>query len=153
MIKEGLKHSTFNRKSVCFCLEFKDEEVSSRIEKMIKAAPNRSFLAAQLFSMYKTRYSLNQTKVTQYPSNIILKCMYKFTCACERKYTGRTKRRIFTRCYELIPCKLCLYGSKIFTRVNTKHLMDSKHNVDVSKEFKIIKLKAYISFTPFCRDH
>lgn len=58
--------TTINRKPVFIHLTLKSKDISSRIDIRIKATQQRSFPSAQLFSVYYTRRSLNQSKVDQY---------------------------------------------------------------------------------------
>lgn len=68
-------------------------------------------------------------------------------------YLGRTERRASIRFSKHIPYNLCLKGSKLFTILIIKNVMDSEHTMNSAKTFKINKYSTLErSFQPCISD-
>jgi hypothetical protein len=64
--------------------------------------------------------------------------VYSFNCCCAAEYVGRTTRRLSERIKEHHPAWL---GKGLIRKISsaiTAHLVETNHQVDVKKSFKII---------------
>ncbi|CAH8863643.1 unnamed protein product [Trichobilharzia szidati] len=98
----------------------------------------RTYPAAKLVCVYQTTSCLRQSKVDKYPPHVTSNCVYQFTCTCQSTYIGRTERSVIVRISEHIPKNLRLKGPQVLNSAITRHLLDTGHNVDNLKSFKII---------------
>nr|CAH8822876.1 unnamed protein product [Trichobilharzia regenti] len=133
-----VKQITVEKKPVYLQLDYKGENIAAMINRRLSTSLAIAYPAAKLVPVYRTTYSLVQSKIDRYPSHVTSNCVYKFTCICGSSYIGRTERRAYLRFSEHVPKSLRLKGTNALNSAITRHLLDTGHEVDVEKSFKII---------------
>ena len=120
------------------------------VRRTLNAALKRTFNAAQLVMKAQTlNIPLPQLKM---PKSLLSTshCIYQFTCCCGDTYIGRTDRRLEMRAKEHVPKRLQvvlsnpaskLYSFKASSSV-TRHLIETRHQVDRLSSFKILTINA-----------
>nr|CAH8867638.1 unnamed protein product [Trichobilharzia regenti]CAH8868788.1 unnamed protein product [Trichobilharzia regenti] len=108
------------------------------VNRRLRTSLARAYPAAKLVPVHRTTCSLVQSKVDRYPSHVNSNCVYKFTCICGSSYIGRTERRAHLRFSEHVPKSLRLKGTNSYSSAITRHLLDTGHEVEIEKSFKII---------------
>ena len=80
----------------------------------------------------KTRHLVVQIELD------ILMCIYTFDCSCGASYVGRTTRQLSKRIREHIPTWFGKGQQKSINSSILAHLVDTNHQVDTQKAFKVI---------------
>ena len=140
---KGDKITTVPKKTVFLQVPYTGETVFTSVKRSINAALSRTFPAAQLRLMTRTRnIPLPPIKT---PKSVLSTshCIYQFTCSCGETYIGRTDRRLETRAKEHIPKRL-LKRPVLNQPINLKakssiarHLIESGHTGDMTS-FKVL---------------
>ena len=142
--KPPLVHSV-NKKKVYIELPFKGDIASSQTRSRLTAALNRTFYAAQLVVIERTRrIPLSSIKVQQ-PIDATSHCIYQFSCNCGESYIGRTDRLLETRIKEHLPKWVMSElnrpspsALKLPTSSIGKHVLIDAHQVNTLSTFKVI---------------
>ena len=135
---ECWKSTTVPKKPVYIQLQYKDEFIHNIITQRLKNAVKKTFFAAKLVILNKTRSMLRPSAKGKAPVLDTSNCIYEFTCICGSKYVGRTERYLSTRIKEHLPKWLLQSEEKIPKSSITKHLLDTKHSVDPKVAFRVI---------------
>ncbi|CAH8473689.1 unnamed protein product [Schistosoma haematobium] len=143
------KEITATKKTIFIQLQFKGDNVTGSINMRLKTALTRTYPAAKLIVLSKTTRSLTQSKIDRYPFHVTTNCVYKFTCICQSSYIGRTERRAYVRFKEHIPKSLRLNGLKETSSAITRHLLDTGHEVDIRKSFKMVNKQSSSNLLKF----
>ncbi|CAH8489333.1 unnamed protein product [Schistosoma haematobium] len=143
------KETTVNKKPAFIQLKFKGDNVTGSINMRLKTALTKTYPAAKLIFLSKTTCSLTQSKVDRYPFHVTTNCVYKFTCACQSSYIGRTERRAYVRFKEHIPNSLRSNRLKAFSSAVARHLLDTGHEVNILKSFKVINKQSNSNLLKF----
>ncbi|CAH8821014.1 unnamed protein product, partial [Trichobilharzia szidati] len=135
------------KKDVYISLPFRGDQQSLVTRQRLKAAINRTYYAAKLIFIEKTRTMLF-CKPSHHPNDSVTShCVYQFTCMCGDTYIGRTHRSLQVRATEHIPKWLQQQmkspdtiepGNRCPTSSIAKHIIETGHKVDFNSAFKPI---------------
>ena len=101
-------------------------------------AVEKTFNATCLLLTFQTRPTLKPTVKEQLPSPTSSMCIYTFDCSCGVSYVGRTTRQLSKRIREHIPTWFGKGQQKSINSSILAHLVDTNHQVDTQKAFKVI---------------
>ena len=132
------KVPTVPKKPVFIQLQYKDEVIHNIITQRLKNAIKKTFFAAKLIILNKTRSMLRPSAKDKAPVLHTSNCIHEFTCICGSKYIGRTERCLSTCIKEHLPKWLMQSEEKIPKSSITKHLLDTEHSVDPKVAFRVI---------------
>ena len=135
------------KQRVYITLPFRSDSNSLMLRRRLKLAINRTFYAAQLVIIEKTRSMFHQ-KPRQHISDCVTShCVYQFTCMCGNTYIGRSNRDLQTRVAEHIPKWLqnqmnsngeIRSQDRQTSSSIAKHLVETGHKVDIKSAFVVL---------------
>ncbi|CAH8484819.1 unnamed protein product [Schistosoma mattheei] len=135
------------KKRVYITLPFRGDINSLMLKQRLKLAINRTFYAAQLVIIEKTRSMFHQ-KPKQHENDCVTShCVYKFTCMCGNTYVGRSNRDLQLRVGEHIPKWLqnqmnsngeIRPQDRQTSSSIAKHLIETGHKVDIKSAFVVL---------------
>ena len=132
------KTSGVPKKTLFLNLAFKGDLASEVLINRLQKAVEKTFNAAYLLLTFQTRPALKPTVKEQLPSPTSSMCIYTFDCSCGASYVGRTTRQLSKRIREHIPTWFGKGQQKSINSSILAHLVDTNHQVDTQKAFKVI---------------
>lgn len=133
------------KKKVYIRLDFKGDDVTSRITRRLQGAIQRTFPAAELLVLSKTtRIPLPNVK-DSLPYSAKSNCIYQYECTCGSTYVGRTVRQLSIRISEHLPRWFLNSENRQPKSSITKHLMDSTACLGSADRFRVINCQPTFS--------
>lgn len=142
------KTEHFDKKLVSINSNIKNEGTSSLISKGVNIALARICSSAKLLILYKIN-KITQAKVDKRFFHTKTSYVYKFTCICLSDYNSWRERRAFPRFIVHVPEILVTSERTILKSVITKHVMDSRYQVNSWKVFNVINKQPNCSLPKF----
>ena len=134
------KSSEVPKKTLFLNLAFKGDLDSEVLINQLQKAVEKTFNAAYLVLNFQTRPALKPTVKEQLLSPTSSMCIYTFDCSCGASYVGRSTRQLSKRIRGYIPTWFGKGQQKSINRSILAYLVDTNHQVDTQKAFKLIYL-------------
>ena len=126
------------KKPLYITLPFKGDSASELLLRKLNSVLKKTFHAARLACHFKTRALISVNNKDKLPLLTSSMVVYSFRCVCDATYIGRTTRQLVTRIQEHCPKRLPLNPSASLRSAIVAHLVDTGHQVDINKAFKVI---------------
>ena len=149
--KQTTTQHTAEKKRVILCLPYRGDSILRQMTQQLSHAISRTFYAAKFELISKCTPLPKPPLKPKRSISATSHCLYKFTCSCNSSYLGRTDRALAHRMAEHVPRwirELANANDALAASIQAKHavpassigkhIVDTKHSVDLSKAFQIV---------------